>query len=377
MTAPRVETTGATVRVSPRDGEDYRIRIGDGALSRLPGILRELGSERRVAVVGDSRALRLHRERLAARLPESALFLELPEGEANKTRAEKERIEDELLRRRFGRDSVLVGFGGGVATDLAGFLAATFLRGIPFVGVPTTLLAAVDASVGGKTGVNTPLGKNLIGAFKQPAAVVVDTALLGTLPDAEFRNGLAESVKMAATSDPDFFGDLERAGEALLRRDPADLVPLIRRSVSIKARVVEEDARESGPREVLNFGHTVGHAIEHATGYRMRHGFAVAVGMAAESHMAERAGWLDPPEGGRLRALLEVLGLPAHFPEPSLRNDVLAAFGSDKKTRQGVARFVLLTGIGGVRREGPRCAFPLDDETIRHGLDRIGLARSG
>ncbi len=362
------------VRVSTRVGEGYRIRIGDGALARLPRILSALGPERRVAVVGDSRALRIHRERLAAHLPARVVFMELPEGEHNKTRAEKERIEDELIARRFGRDSVLVGFGGGVATDLAGFVAATYLRGIPFVGVPTTLLAAVDASVGGKTGVNTPLGKNLIGVFRQPAAVVVDTALLGTLSDAEFRNGLAESVKMAATSDPDLFHDLERAGEALLRRDPVELVSLIRRSVSVKARIVEEDEREAGPREVLNFGHTVGHAIENATGYRMRHGFAVAVGMAAESRMAEHAGHLAAAAGDRLRALLGVLGLPVRMEEPALRDRILTAFGTDKKARGGVARFVVLTGIGCIRQEGRRCAFPLDDETVRHGLDRIGLA---
>ena len=321
----------------------------------------------------DSNVLARHRDRIAARLPKDAAFLTLPAGEANKTRASKERIEDELIARRFGRDSVLIGFGGGVTTDLAGFVAATYLRGVPFVGVPTTLLAAVDASVGGKTGVNTPAGKNLIGAFRQPAAVLVDTGLFKTLPEAELRNGLAESVKMAATSDPEHFAELEEAGSALLRADPDALARLVRRSVSVKAQIVREDEKEAGPREILNFGHTVGHAIEHATGYRMRHGFAVAVGMAAESRMAERAGRLAEAEGDRLRGLLAALDLPTRFGGAS-RRSVVAAFGSDKKARGGEARFVTLTAIGAVRRDGGRFSHPMDPAAVEYGLDRTGLS---
>ncbi len=327
-----------------------------------------------MALVGDSEVLRLHRDRIERSLPEDAVLIEMHASEQEKTRAGKERIEDELLARRFGRDSVLIGCGGGITTDLAGFVAATFLRGIPFVALPTTLLAAVDASVGGKTGVNTPLGKNLIGVFRQPAAVVVDTDFLGTLPEAEFRNGLAESVKMAATSDGAQFEDLERVGVRELRSDPRHLLPLIRRSIAIKAQVVMEDEREAGPREVLNFGHTVGHAIENATGYRMRHGFAVALGMAAESHMAERAGFLDNADGERLRGLLVRHSLPARLEKPLSRERILAAFRADKKARAGQTRFVVLTGIGRVRREGARCSFPFDDEGIAYGLARIGVA---
>jgi len=362
-----------SVSISTRTGEDYRIRIGPSALEGLADVLSGLGTELRVALIGDSEVLRLHRDRIERSIPEDAVFIETHASEQEKTRAGKERIEDELLARRFGRDSVLIGCGGGITTDLAGFVAATFLRGIPFVALPTTLLAAVDASVGGKTGVNTPLGKNLIGVFRQPAAVLVDTDFLGTLPEAEFRNGLAESVKMAATSDGAQFENLERVGVRELRSDPRYLLPLIRRSIAIKARVVMEDEQETGPREVLNFGHTVGHAIENATGYRMRHGFAVAPGMAAESHMAERAGFLGSADGERLRGLLVRHGLPVRLEKPLSRERVLAAFRADKKTRAGQTRFVVLTGIGRVRREGTRCSFSYGDEVIAHGLARIGL----
>ena len=364
-----VETPGRDV--------SYEIAVGDGALDGLPAFLGERHAGRRVAAIGDAAALRHHGDRLRAALPAETPVLEVPSGEASKTRAEKARLEDELLSRRLGRDTVLVGFGGGVVTDLAGFLAATYLRGVPFVAVPTTLLAAVDASVGGKTGINTPHGKNLIGAIRQPAAVFADLRFLETLPEPEFLNGVAEALKMAATSDPELFSGMEEGAGALRDREPGALTRLIAAAVRIKAAVVSADERESGLREVLNFGHTIGHGLEHATGYRLAHGAAVAVGMIAESRMARRAGCLEPAAEDRLHALIDSVGLSARAPDGVERGRVLAALRSDKKARGGEPRFVVLEDIGRVRDRDDRgraaYSFPLPAGVVDAGLRAIGL----
>ena len=364
-----VETPGPSV--------SYEIAVGDGALDCLPAFLDEHHAGSRVAAIGDSEALSHHGDRLLAALPGGTPVLEVPSGEASKTRAEKMRLEDELLSRRLGRDTVIVGFGGGVITDLAGFVAATYLRGVPFVAVPTTLLAAVDASMGGKTGVNTPHGKNLIGAIRQPAAVFADTRCLETLPEPEFLSGVAEALKMAATSDPELFRNLEKDIGAVKAREAGPLTRLIAAAVRIKVDVVSADEQESGLREVLNFGHTIGHGLENATGYHLAHGAAVAVGMIAESRMALRAGFLPPAAEARLHSLIHSVGLPVRAPDGVERGRVLEALGSDKKARGGTPRFVVLEDIGRVRdrdEEGRRAySFPLAAEVVDGGLRAIGL----
>ncbi len=362
---------------TPGQDVSYEIAVGDGALDGLPAFLEEHDAGRRVAVIGDAAALRHHGDRLRDALPRETIVLEVPSGEASKTRAEKARLEDELLSRRLGRDTVLVGFGGGVVTDLAGFVAATYLRGVPFVAIPTTLLAAVDASVGGKTGINTPHGKNLIGAIRQPTAVFADTRFLETLPEPEFLNGVAEALKMAATSDPELFSRLEKDIGAVKARESGPLTRLIAAAVRIKAAVVSADERESGLREVLNFGHTIGHGLESATDYLLAHGAAVAVGMIAESRMARRAGRLAPAAEDRLHSLIASLGLPVRAPDGVERGRVLAALRSDKKARGGEPRFVLLEDIGRVRDRDDRgrlaYSFPLPAEIVDAGLRAIGL----
>ena len=370
-----------TVVAAPVPGRraDYEIRIGEGALGALPALLDERFPRRRVAVVADAEAWRLHGDRLRARLPSGSVIVALASGEANKTRAEKTRVEDAFLDARLGRDSVVLGFGGGVATDLAGFVAATYLRGVPFVGLPTTLLAAVDASVGGKTGVNTRHGKNLIGAIRAPAGVFVDTSLFDTLPDAEFRNGIAEAVKMAATSDAEMFRRLERERGLVLRRDRRAVRELIVGSLRIKVAVTAVDEREAGLRSILNFGHTIGHGLEAASGYRLPHGAAVAIGMVAEARMARN---LDPPLAAaaerRLATLLRDFGLPVAAPPGIRREAVVAALVGDKKSRRGEPRFVILSEIGDVRRTAPTggesgFAHPLPRHAMDAGLGAIGL----
>ncbi len=364
-----VETPGRDV--------SYEIAVGDGVLDGLPAFLEAHHAGRRVAAIGDAEALRHHGDRLRAALPAGAPVLAVPSGEASKTRAEKVRLEDELLSRRLGRDTVLIGFGGGVVTDLGGFVAATYLRGVPFVAVPTTLLAAVDASVGGKTGINTPQGKNLIGAIRQPAAVFADIRFLETLPEPEFLNGVAEALKMAATSDQELFSGMEKGIGALRDRESGALTRLIAAAVRIKAAVVSADERESGLREVLNFGHTIGHGLEHATGYVLAHGAAVAVGMIAESRMACRAGFLDPAAEDRLHSLIGSVGLAVRAPDGLERGPVLAALGSDKKARGGEPRYVVLEDIGRVRARDAQgrtaYSFSLPAEVVDAGLRAIGL----
>ena len=362
---------------APGHGASYEIAVGAGILEELPAFLRKRYPGHRIAAIGDGEALRRHGGRLRTALPAETPVLEVPPGEESKSRAHKERLEDELLSRRLGRDTVIVGFGGGVVTDLAGFVAATYLRGVPFIACPTTLLAAVDASVGGKTGINTPHGKNLIGVIRQPAAVFADTRLLETLPEPEFLSGVAEALKMAATSDPELFGEIERGIAALGAREAAALTRLIAAAVRIKAAVVAADERESGLREVLNFGHTIGHGLENATDYALAHGAAVAVGMIAESRMALRAGFLEPAAEDRLRALIDTVGLSVRAPDGVERERVLAALRSDKKARGGTPRFVMLEDIGRVRDrdEQGRTAysFPLPTEVVDAGLRAIGL----
>src|SRR4051812_28720399 len=240
--------------------------------------------------------------------------LTFPPGEASKTRDQWARLTDELLRRGFGRDSGIIALGGGVAGDLAGFVAATYMRGVPYLQTPTTLLAMLDASVGGKTGVDTPQGKNLIGAFHPPVAVLADPMTLMTLPEREYRGGLAEAVKHGLIADRAYFEWIEAESAALTRQEPAAVTQLIRRSIQIKAEVVSDDEREAGRRAILNAGHTIGHALEQVSGYLIPHGEAVALGLIAECELAEGLGIAPRGLRDRVAALLSRLGLPRRLP---------------------------------------------------------------
>ena len=268
--------------------------------------------------------------------------ISLPDGEAYKTLETVEDILDTLVENGANRDTTVVALGGGVVGDIAGFAAACYMRGVDFVQVPTTLLAQVDSSVGGKTGVNHASGKNLIGAFHQPRAVLIDTGTLKTLPDRELKAGLAEVIKYGAIVDADFFAWIEDNLEALIARDADALAAAVRRSCELKAEIVAEDERESGRRALLNFGHTFGHAIEHCQGYgAWLHGEAVAAGMV----MAAQLSASDAALAGRIERLLERAGLPTR-PPAIAANDLLAAMSLDKKVQGKQLRFVLLRSLG-------------------------------
>jgi len=268
--------------------------------------------------------------------------ISLPDGEAFKTLETVEDILDTLVENGANRDTTVVALGGGVVGDIAGFAAACYMRGVDFVQVPTTLLAQVDSSVGGKTGVNHASGKNLIGAFHQPRAVLIDTGTLKTLPDRELKAGLAEVIKYGAIVDADFFAWIEDNLEALIARDADALAAAVQRSCELKAEIVAEDERESGRRALLNFGHTFGHAIEHCQGYgEWLHGEAVAAGMVMAAQLSAN----DTALAGRIETLLKRAGLPTR-PPAIAANDLLAAMSLDKKVQGKQLRFVLLRSLG-------------------------------
>ncbi|HEX9895181.1 MAG TPA: 3-dehydroquinate synthase [Gemmatimonadales bacterium] len=311
-----------------------------GLLAHLPDIAARHVSGRRLVIIADDQVAR------ALTIPLDVPVLTFPAGEASKTRETWAHLTDQLLQRGFGRDTALVALGGGVTGDLAGFVAATFLRGVPFLQVPTTLLAMLDASVGGKTGVDTPAGKNLVGAFHQPAAVVMDPAVLATVPEADLRAGLAEAVKHAAILDAVHFGWLGGAAGPLLARDLGAIEMLIRRSVAIKVEIVQRDETEKGRRAVLNAGHSVAHALEVATGYRISHGEAVAIGLVVEASLGEELGVTEPGTAAVLAALLQQFHLPTGIPADTSPDALLDAMRADKKNRSGAIRLALLARIG-------------------------------
>lgn len=348
-------------RVRTPSGADYPVVVGSDAAEMLEAVWRE--SWRQVAIIGDETTSGLFSARLAAALrprTESVLELRFPPGEAHKTRATKERLEDALLEAGFDRHCCIVAVGGGIALDVAGFVAATYLRGVAHINVATSLLAQVDAAVGGKTGVNTPHGKNLIGSFHHPRAVIIDRGALASLPAAELCFGLAEAVKHAVLADVRLFGALEKwdaAGDGLIPPDA-----LLARCVEIKAEVVQRDEHEAAYRQVLNFGHTVAHALETASDHRIHHGEAVAMGLAVEARVAERLCGFPADETERLVSLLRRLGLPTR---PALEvAEVAPLLRQDKKTRGGRVHCALPERIGVMHAAGGRWVLPVPAELL-------------
>ncbi|HET9112160.1 MAG TPA: 3-dehydroquinate synthase [Ktedonobacterales bacterium] len=332
-------------------GAGYDTAAGWGALAELPARLRALGLPPRLSIVSDSSVATLYGESVAQQLSAEGFAPDLfivPTGEESKSRERLDAIHDWLAERRVERSEAIIALGGGVVGDLAGFAAATYLRGLPLVHIPTSLLAQVDASIGGKVAINHPRGKNLIGAFYQPRLVLADTATLLTLPDRQRTEGWAEVIKHGVALDADYFTTLEREADALLALDPAATTAVIARSIDIKASIVEGDEREGegGRRALLNFGHTLGHAIERVTGYRLwLHGEAVSAGMVFAARLGWRMGVTPRDVVDRLEALLARFGLPTRIDGLSAPA-LLRATLWDKKTRGGHVRWALLTALG-------------------------------
>ena len=327
----------------------YRIVVASGALQSVGERMRELRLGSRAALVSDAAIMRLYGKTVVASL-ESAGFhvtaIDVPEGETAKTLEVARHCWDQLLTAGLDRTSTVLALGGGAVGDVAGFAAATYMRGINFVQLPTTVLAQVDASIGGKTAIDHPLGKNMIGAFHQPRLVVVDPAVARTLPEREFRSGLAEIVKHGIVLDADYFAELERDLTPLAARDLGVLERIIGGSCRLKASVIERDELEAELRHVLNYGHTIGHALEASTGYaRYAHGEAVSLGMVAEARLARRLGIAGDETTARQQRMLEQLGLPVRAPSIDVEPVVLA-MARDKKAKDGRVPFVLAPRIG-------------------------------
>jgi len=325
-----------------------------------------------VALVTDSNLARLHAARVAASLGDlRVITLEFPAGEQHKNRRNKEAVEDAMIEAGLGRDCCVVALGGGVSTDLGGFVAGTFMRGVPWIALPTSLLAAVDASVGGKTGVDTDQGKNLIGVFHQPRAVLIDLELMATLPGEEIANGLAEMAKHAVVADERYLADLVQDAQPLRDLEPDALERAIARSVEIKGAIVAADTGERDYRQVLNLGHTIGHAIETVSGYALGHGLAVAAGLSVECGIASRLGLMSGADRDRVRAALERLGLPTAPPDGLEIDALLAAISRDKKGRAGKARYALPSGIGQMARGAQGWAREVPDDLVRAAIAEV------
>ena len=342
-----------TVELKRAVDDSYEIEIGRELAGTLAADLRGglIPGRKRFALITDTTVETLYAEGIRERLLEAGLEGEIfsfPAGEQHKTRETKAEIEDRMLAAGYRRDCFVLAVGGGVVSDLAGFLAGTYGRGVPFINYATTLLAAADASVGGKTAVDTPLATNQIGLFNQPEKVYIDIGCWKTLPAREISSGLAETVKHACMADRAFFEYLEAHMDGIRNNDSEASEEIARKNCSIKYHVVMKDERESGLREVLNLGHTVGRAIETESGYRLKHGEAVAIGLAAVCALSVRMGYMTEEEAGRVRLLLERAGLPVRIPGYIDREALVRRLYTDKKVRNGHLRFVVPKGIGAV-----------------------------
>jgi 3-dehydroquinate synthase len=316
------------------------VYVEAGLLPRLPALAAHHLPRRKLAVIADDRVARV------ITIPLDVPILTFPAGEASKNRATWSQLTDQLIALGFGRDSAIVAIGGGVTGDLAGFVAATYLRGVPVLQVPTSLLAMIDASVGGKTAVDTASGKNMVGAYHQPVAVVIDPLLLQSLSEADFRSGLAEAVKHGALLDGAHFSWLSSLVPPILARDPKTMEALIRRSVALKAAIVERDETETGCRVLLNAGHTIAHALEAVTDYTLSHGEAVSIGLVVETALGERLGITTRQSATLVGDLLKQFGLPTTIPRSVSMDRLIELMRSDKKNRAGAVRVALMARIG-------------------------------
>ncbi|MGH7459024.1 MAG: 3-dehydroquinate synthase [Longimicrobiaceae bacterium] len=361
------------VSVQARTGA-YQVRVARGLRKHLGALVREVTEAERVALISDQTVDRLHGDEAEGVLREAGIEvvrLTFPAGEQSKDRRAWAILSDRMVEHGLGRDAAVVALGGGVTGDLAGFTAATFMRGVPVVQVPTSLLAMIDAAIGGKTGLDTKHGKNLVGAFHPPRAVLVDPGYLDTLPDQELQGGLAEAVKHAAALDEGYFDWLGESAGLVVARDGEALLRLVTRSVEIKAGVVSRDEREAGARAVLNFGHTVGHALELASGYLIGHGRAVAAGMVAEAVMGERTGATEAGTADRLRRLLDRFGLPSGVPGDYDPRELVSLARQDKKTRRGRPEYALISRVG---QPIPGWTSPVPDQVAADAIRACRLS---
>ncbi len=357
--------------------DSYDIEIGHSLTESCVADVKNglLGNVKNIAVVTDSNVLPLYADDICKRLCDEGLnarLFTIPAGEESKTRQMKEFVEDSMLEAGFRRDCGVLAIGGGVVTDLAGFVAGTFGRGVPFANYATTLLAAADASVGGKTAVDTPLATNLIGIFNQPKKVYIDIDTWRTLPERQLKSGLSETIKHGCLGDRELFEFLEKNMDKVLSLDTAACEYIAERNVRVKYDIVMRDEREASLREVLNLGHTVGRAIETLSGYRLLHGEAVSIGLVAQAILGQKHGFISAENVKRVTELLKAAGLPVSIPDYIDRTELVRKLYTDKKVRNGKLRFVFQKEIGGVVEfEGGRYGLEIAEDEIAAVLEEM------
>lgn len=351
----------------------YPIHIGAGIIND-PLLVDFCKQQSAVVIIADDNLTELYAEPLQQYLQKNKVvthLLTFTANEQNKSRFTKEELENGMFELGCGRDTCVIALGGGITTDIAGFVAATYCRGVPVVYIPTSLLAMIDASIGGKTGVNTDYGKNLIGSFNQPQAIFSDINTLKTLPQAELENGLAEAIKHALIQDSQHFSFLEKNAAAILNYDLTVLEELLYTNAKIKVAIVEQDEKESGIRQLLNFGHTIGHALEVATDYKIKHGEAVAIGMMAESYISMQLGFLSETSLNKIKVLLKQYNLPTILKHKYVRATAHQALKLDKKAKNKQPMFVLLEDIGQIHKPKSGYTTPVPEKLINEALDYV------
>lgn len=363
-----------SVTINPEKSKTYNIFLAENLLKDLSIWLPD--NDKKLVIITDETVKKLYGLSLKRSLEQAGyetLLLAFPAGETHKNIDTKCALETQMFEQYCDRNTLILALGGGVVGDLAGFIAATYMRSIPFIQIPTTLLAMLDSSVGGKTGINTPQGKNLIGAFWQPVQVVSDISVLTTLPQEQLINGLMEAVKIFLTSDADSLQFLHKNQEAILHKDLTILQQIVERAVSLKAAIVTRDERESHERMVLNFGHTIGHALELLTNYELLHGYAVGYGMLVEARIACVAGYLDEAHYLTIEALLQGFGIHKKALQPFDIEAIVKATFLDKKKKGALVRYVLLVEPGKVVRQQDQWVIGLPETIVRESLRYLGL----
>jgi 3-dehydroquinate synthase len=360
-----------TISLPVKNTQSYNIWIGTELFASLTKYFPKGVSCSSIVIITDHTVKKLYAVSLQKHLETAgfrSFIFSFPAGERYKTAETKAALEQKMFQKKCDRNTLILAVGGGVAGDLAGFVAATYMRGIAYLQIPTSLLAMIDSSVGGKTGINTQAGKNLIGAFWQPKAVIADLSLLGSLPQKHLQNGLFEAVKIFLTCNQKFFSDFERNLPFLLKRDVKILTRIIQHAVQLKAQIVCQDEHEQNLRMILNFGHTIGHAIEQLSGYKILHGFAVGLGMLVEAKIAELLGWLSKSTFEQIFIVLTGLGIDVNDLKKFSVTKIIQLTQLDKKTKQQQVKYILLNAIGSVNHANNQYAHAVPDQIVRQAL---------
>lgn len=362
------------VKLKKTEDKSYEIFIDRNILKNIPSELKKIKLAHSYAIISDSNVANIYGKKLLDQFIRSGLKTHLiyfPAGEISKNRGTKVTIENKMLKLGLARDSAIVALGGGVVGDVAGFVAATYNRGIPYIQVPTTLVACVDSSIGGKTGIDTPSGKNLIGAFHQPWRVYIDVDTLATLEKKEIREGLAEIIKYGVIIDETLFRSIDNQIDKIFSHNPELLISIIKRCCEIKGSIVEKDERELNLRKILNFGHTVGHAIEKAHDYKMSHGEAISMGMVIEGRIALNLGVFGRSDFERLVTVLRKAGLPTRLPRLADLKMMIDAMKLDKKSRGGHIEMVLPAKIGEMSQSDGKFGIKIEEGLIYDSLREL------